>query len=151
MRILFVCSNNLLRSPFAAALCLKLAPEYARLDISCSSAGSYAGQGARACDPVALPYLTKHGVDLSAHRTRSLSQQLALECELIAVLDEESRQFIELSYARSIYEKIRFMPLLIAEGVKTIADPTMQEESYAESLRLCAVAVRALLTKLARH
>lgn len=84
MRLLFVCTGNTCRSPMAEAIARQLADERA-LDVTASSAGTSAWDGAPASDGALLVAL-EEGLDLSMHRAQVLSRELVAAADLILVM-----------------------------------------------------------------
>ncbi len=84
MRLLFVCTGNTCRSPMAEAIARQLADERG-IDVSTSSAGTSAWEGAPASDGALLVAL-EQGLDLSMHRAQVLSRELVAAAELILVM-----------------------------------------------------------------
>lgn len=84
MRLLFVCTGNTCRSPIAEAIARQLADERA-LDVTASSAGTSAWDGAPASDGALLVAL-EEGLDLSMHRAQVLSRELVAAADLILVM-----------------------------------------------------------------
>ncbi len=84
MRLLFVCTGNTCRSPMAEAIARQLADERA-LDVTASSAGTSAWEGAPASDGALLVAL-EEGLDLSMHRAQVLSRELVAAADLILVM-----------------------------------------------------------------
>ncbi len=87
-RILVVCYGNICRSPIAAAL-LERALRNARLldRFVVRSAGVGAMPGAPAAS-VALEVASARGLDLSQHRARRLTREMAREADHLIALDE---------------------------------------------------------------
>lgn len=85
MRVLFVCSGNTCRSPLAAALFERLLFEAGREDITASSAGSAAIDGAPASEGAYLVAL-EQDLDLSGHRARLLTPAMVAEADLILAM-----------------------------------------------------------------
>jgi protein-tyrosine-phosphatase len=75
VKVLFVCAGNICRSPFAEGLARRLATERG-LDVEFSSAGEIALDGDR-CPPDAVAVAKEFGVDLSSHRARRLTTDMA--------------------------------------------------------------------------
>lgn len=84
MRLLFVCTGNTCRSPMAEAIARQLA-EARGLDVTASSAGTSAWEGAPASDGALLVAL-EEGLDLTIHRAQMLSRELVAAADLILVM-----------------------------------------------------------------
>ena len=69
MKILFVCTGNLCRSPMAEGLMRYLLQERGCSDVEVASVGTWAYHGSPATTE-AIETLRKRGVDLEAHRSR---------------------------------------------------------------------------------
>lgn len=82
MKVLLVCTGNLCRSPMAAAILRRLLDERNRSDVLVTSAGTAAWEGAPASEGAYLVAL-EHGLDLSAHRARQLSEEVVVEADLV--------------------------------------------------------------------
>ena len=82
MKILFVCTGNVCRSPMAAAMAARMLAERGRSDVEVSSAGTAAADGAPASEGAYLVGLEK-GLDLSAHVARHLTRELVSGADLI--------------------------------------------------------------------
>jgi protein-tyrosine-phosphatase len=81
IRVLIVCTGNTCRSPMAAAL-LSRALEAGGVSAEVTSAGTGAWDGAAASEGSYLVSL-EHGLDLSSHRARLLTEQMVAEADLI--------------------------------------------------------------------
>lgn len=82
MRVLFVCTGNICRSPMAAAIARRLLDERGRDDVEVASAGTAAWDGAPASEGAYLVAL-EHDLDLSAHRARQITADLVTDADLV--------------------------------------------------------------------
>lgn len=82
MRLLFVCTGNICRSPLAAAIARRLLDERGRPEVEVASAGTAAWDGAPASEGAYLVAL-EHDLDLSAHRARQLTADLVAGADLV--------------------------------------------------------------------
>ncbi|RDK02778.1 low molecular weight protein-tyrosine-phosphatase [Paraburkholderia lacunae] len=87
--ILVLCTGNICRSPMAAALLAKAMPQ-----IRFFSAGTAAVIGA-AADKTAVALLRETKVDISNHRSQQLSSWMLTAADLVIVMDEGQRNFVE--------------------------------------------------------
>jgi len=115
--ILILCEGNHCRSPLAEALLRKaLGP-----GIEVSSAGFEAMVGQPVhkdtrCQGAEL------GLDLSAHRGRQLRPSLALDADLILVMDRTQKEACE-ALAPSVRGRVFLLGHWLAPGGQEIADP----------------------------
>lgn len=78
MRILFVCTGNICRSPFAEEIGRRMSPQH-----TFASAGTIAKTGNRASDTGILVAHERFDVDLSSHRASELSAQVVDDADIV--------------------------------------------------------------------
>lgn len=88
-RVIFVCTGNICRSPFAEYRAKQLLT-----DIEICSAGVHAETGDPA-DSMAVRMSTKFGVDLVPHKTTRFSEYEISPTDLILIMDKFHQSFIE--------------------------------------------------------
>jgi protein-tyrosine phosphatase len=88
-RILVVCVGNVCRSPMAAAMLKAAFPDK---KIESAGTGALVNEPA---DPLALRLMKEREIDLGMHRARQMDQSLLLTCDLLLVMEEPQREWIE--------------------------------------------------------
>lgn len=92
-RILVVCVGNVCRSPMAAAeLSRRLAARGAGATVESAGIAALVG---RPADPLAQELMRARGIDLSGHRARQFTPDLARTFELILVMSAEQQRALE--------------------------------------------------------
>ena len=92
--ILIVCTGNTCRSPLAEALLRQRLAERRVEGVHVGSAGTGAWDGAPASEGAYLVGL-EHGLDLSAHRARLLTREIAEAADLILTMAGHHRARVE--------------------------------------------------------
>jgi protein-tyrosine-phosphatase len=94
MRILFVCTGNTCRSAIAEALARKVIVERGLSDVELYSAGTSAWDGAPASDGALLVGMERN-IDLSQHRSQTLTRELVSDADLILAMGPHHLERIE--------------------------------------------------------
>lgn len=118
--ILVLCEGNHCRSPIAEAL-LQVA---LGSDIRVESAGFHALVGEPA-DPEAQQLMTSIAMDISSHRGRQWTEQMALGADLILVMDEGQKTHCE-AMAPSVRGRVFLLGQWLSPGPREIPDPFLQ-------------------------
>ncbi len=90
MKVLFVCTGNTCRSPMAAGM-LERAARQRRLEITVSSAGVGAWEGAPATAEAVIA-AADYGVDLKRHRARRLTAALVEGADLVLTMTRRQKE-----------------------------------------------------------
>ena len=83
MKVLFVCTGNICRSPFAEGLARKLAGERG-LDVEFASAGTHVAGTSATDDGVAAA--RARGVDMTAFAPQALTRELVTEADVVVAM-----------------------------------------------------------------
>lgn len=94
MRILFVCTGNTCRSALAEAIARKVIVERGLGDVEAVSAGTSAWDGAAASDGALLVGMER-GLDLSQHRSQTLTREVVANADLILAMGPHHLERVE--------------------------------------------------------
>ena len=83
--VLFVCTGNTCRSPMAQGLFQKMLDEKEISSVTCQSAGISAFDGEAASEN-SIEAMSEIGIDISAHRSKTVTRDLLGSTELIVCL-----------------------------------------------------------------
>src|SRR5262245_53840738 len=84
-RLLFVCTGNTCRSPLSEVIARRELEQLGWSHVEVRSAGAFAKEGMPASEG-ALQSAARHGLDLTGHRTSTLSPELVDWADLILVM-----------------------------------------------------------------
>jgi len=136
MKLLFVCSANIVRSFMAERILKGKLEQIKRNDVEVTSAGLVDMKSIPA-DPIAVGMLEEHGFDASNHQARLLSEEMLSDADTIIVMEILHRHMIIEQYpqeSKKIYLLKSFLPDYNERLSGDIQDP------YKRSLyhyRLC--------------
>lgn len=119
-RVLFICSGNICRSPYAEA---RLRDIFRSKNIAChvASCGTLRLIGRRAADDM-IAVAHARGLDLSEHRSRALSKSLIAAADIIFAMSPEHRREV-LRIAPEAADRAFLLGMRLAEPKQEIADP----------------------------
>jgi protein-tyrosine phosphatase len=119
--VAFVCKGNLCRSPFAAALLARARPvlRVTSYGIDCADD--------RPADPTGRSLVHEYGVDLDAHRTRRLDDDVMREVDLLLVMEAWQARAIERRWPAA-RDRVRVLGDFLPAPPFEIEDPWGQPE-----------------------
>lgn len=124
MNILVVCTGNICRSPMAEGLLRqRLAATREGAPIHVHSAGTHGLDGEPAA-PLAVQAAAEMGVDISAHRARSLDREMVRRADLILAMEPFHREIVMRALAPGKKRKVQLMAQFDATtDTDSIEDP----------------------------
>jgi len=131
--ILFLCSGNVNRSPLAAALCGRLLAGAGRA-VEVSSAGML-GINGRQCSKHMIAVAESAGLDLSAHRSQGLREEMLHKADRIVVMQPEHEAALlhrDESLAPKIVRLWESKRRAVGEGRPTRSAPSGAAQRRAE-------------------
>lgn len=144
MKILFVCSGNICRSPMAAEFLRSRLGDAGLSHVVVDSAGTLGIEGAPASEP-AIRVLAEHGVDLSTHRSRGLRREDFRTADLVVPMAIGHVREIERWMHGSDVE-VRLLRAfehgpVPTDGAPDLPDPIGRDEAFYregfETIRTC--------------
>ncbi|NCX12813.1 MAG: low molecular weight phosphotyrosine protein phosphatase [Betaproteobacteria bacterium] len=124
-RVLFVCMGNICRSPMAEGVFRQMVRQ-AGLDevVSMESAGTHAFHAGESADKRAIAAAQKRGVDITAHRARSVDVNSFDQYDLILAMDWDNLSFLQQKSAKKIHHKLQLLMRFASDHESaTIPDP----------------------------
>jgi protein-tyrosine-phosphatase len=146
--VLFVCTGNICRSPFAEGLLKNLVEQKGLEGIMADSAGLLALPG-RSPTHLAQQVAAEFGVDLSESRAKSLSQALVAWCDLVLVMEKPHEEAVLSAFAEAA-GKVLLLRHFARHGSRRrgIADPYgLQYEAY----RFCFLDIQDAVSGLVEY
>ena len=133
MRILFLCTANICRSPAAEFYMRHLLDRLGITTVSVESAGIMEMGGAPA-DPVVSRIIGEYGIDLSSHRSKLATRAMVTAADEIVVMARRHREWIQ----RTFPEALRKVSLIREpEASSDLLDPVGGSEAdYRRALEV---------------
>ena len=142
--IVFVCTGNMCRSPFAEHMLRRLAE--GRVEVSSAGLAALPGRMAAAAS---IRVAHRFGVDLAHHRTRALEERLVRTANGIYVFEQMHRANLE-SLFPDLAAKVHLLGTIIGAPNGEIGDPVGESDgSMTRCFEAIEQACGALLERLA--
>ena len=110
MKVLFVCTGNICRSPTAAGVFAHFVAQAGLASrIAVESAGTHDYHVGNPPDPRAQDHARRRGYDLSALRARQVRRRDFAECDLVVVMDRSHLEILEANCAPEHRGKLRML------------------------------------------
>jgi protein-tyrosine-phosphatase len=149
IRILFVCTGNVCRSPMAEGLLRKLLREQGVSgDFVVESAGTAPMPGAPATG-ASVDVCAAEGIDLRGHAARAVTKRIISRADLILTLEPVHRDRIMAAFPEAA-DKCFVITAYSDEGMESgIADPIgLPLEEYQETFRQIEASIQAALPRI---
>lgn len=149
--VLFVCANNICRSPIAEGVFRVVASRAGLLDVVVDSAGIFGNHAGRPADPRAVVAASARGYDLSSMRARQVSAADFARFQWILAMDEGNLGALA-AMAPQGYAGHLGLLLEFAEGqaMREMPDPYFGPRAqFNEVVRLAEAACGGLASRLA--
>lgn len=146
MRVLFICTGNICRSPTAEGI-LRKRVEAEGLAVEVDSAGTHGYHAGDAPDPRAVRAAAKRGYDISRLRARRIGAADFERFDLVVGLDDEHMRLLQRACPPELRHKLRPM-MDFAPGLahREVPDPYYgPPEGFDLVLDLLEAAVEGLL------
>ena len=142
--VLFVCTGNICRSPFAAGLFSKL-QQHAGTQIHSDSAGIHAMLDAPAA-PLSVEVAAQYQVDLNAHRARQLAQSDYQAFSHLIALDFGHFDFLRATLPAGCKPEVALLMSYVDAGTLEVPDPYMKKRrAFEQAAELIKRGVGGLL------
>ena len=150
-RVLFVCANNICRSPIAEAVFRDAARREGLHDVVVDSAGIFASHAGERPDPRAVHAASDRGYDLSRIRARQVTPDDFARFQWILAMDESNLRALASISPQPYSGHIGLlMDFAVGTAVREVPDPYFGARAqFDEVVRLVEDACKALAAHLA--
>ena len=150
--VLFVCANNICRSPIVEGVFRGVAHRAGLPEVVVDSAGIFANHVGRPADPRAVAAASARGYDLSRIRARQISATDFERFQWILAMDESNLRALECMSPQGYAGHLGLL-MDLAEGaaIREVPDPYFGPRAqFDEIVRLAEAACGGLTSRLGR-
>ncbi|MCC6194870.1 MAG: low molecular weight phosphotyrosine protein phosphatase [Burkholderiales bacterium] len=150
-RVLFVCANNVCRSPIAEGVFRVAAWREGLYEVVADSAGIFAGHAGQRADPRAVRAARARGYDLTRIRARQVTAADFARCQWILAMDESNLRALAAMSPPSYAGHLGLlMDLVDGSAIREVPDPYFGAPArFDEVVNLIESACSALAARLA--
>jgi len=151
--VLFVCANNICRSPIAEGVFGVVAQRAGLQHVTVESAGIFAHHAGQRPDPRAMQAASVRGYDLSRLRARQVTADDFTRFQWILAMDQHNlRALLSMSPKGYAGHVGLLMDLVDGAAVREVPDPYFGSRAqFDEVVRLVEAAAAALASRLSRR
>lgn len=153
MRILFVCTGNICRSPTAEGIARhKLREEGLDATVSVDSAGTHDYHAGEGPDPRARKAAQSRGYDLSGQRAREVTTSDFQRFDLVLAMDRGHYQELKRRCPRDQGDRVKLFTSFVPGNVRDVPDPFYgSPRGFEEVLDLVETGVDGLIAHLRQN